>query len=79
VACRDALLGNDHETNNETMSIARKQILNKQHLNGNRVTVFSVRSVSRHYKRERLGNAVSQSVKRRLGGWCEMAVTPAIS
>jgi hypothetical protein len=32
VVCRDPLLGNDSETNNETKPAARKQIVNKQQL-----------------------------------------------
>jgi hypothetical protein len=30
-------------------------------------------SMPRCYKQDKLGAAVSQSAKRRLGGWCEMA------
>jgi hypothetical protein len=41
--------------------------------------VFSTRSLSICYKREKLGRAVSQSVKRKLGGWCEMAASLGIS
>jgi hypothetical protein len=32
-----------------------------------------VRSMPGCYKRDKLGAAVSQSVKRRVEGWCEMA------
>jgi hypothetical protein len=52
VACRDWLLGNDCETNNKTMPAARQQILNKQQLNCNRGTVFSMLSASRCYKQD---------------------------
>jgi hypothetical protein len=53
VACRDPLLGNDHETNNETTSAARQQIPSKQQLNSNRRTVSSVRSVARYYDQDK--------------------------
>jgi hypothetical protein len=38
-----------------------------------RRAVFSVQSVTRCYKRGKLGATVRQSVKRRVDGWCEMA------
>jgi hypothetical protein len=40
--------------------------------------IFSVRSVQK-CKRDKLGAAVSQPAKRRLGGWCEMAVNLRVS
>jgi hypothetical protein len=40
------LLGNDHETNNETTAVVREQI-EQQQFNYNRGTVFSTRSVPR--------------------------------
>jgi hypothetical protein len=40
ISCRNPLLGNDEETNNETTPTARQQIFNKQQLNYNRGTVF---------------------------------------
>jgi hypothetical protein len=52
VTCRDPLLGNSHETNNETTPTARQQILNKQELNYNRRTVFSTLFVPRCYKQD---------------------------
>jgi preprotein translocase subunit Sec63 len=47
IACRlvTQLLGNNLETNNEAISAARQQICNKQQLNSNRGTVFSLRPV----------------------------------
>jgi hypothetical protein len=44
-------------------------------------TVFSTRPVQRGCKEENLGYPVrlSQSVKRRLGGWCEMAAILGVS
>jgi ferritin-like protein len=47
VACRDQLLGSNRETNNETMSAAKQQILNKQQLNYNRGMAFSTRFMPR--------------------------------
>jgi hypothetical protein len=37
-----------------------------------------MRSVPRCYKRDKLRAAVSQSVKERLGVWCEMAASLGI-
>jgi hypothetical protein len=45
VPCRDLLLDNDRETNNDTTLTARQQILNKQQLNYNRRTAFSMWSM----------------------------------
>jgi hypothetical protein len=56
VACRNPLLGNDHETNSETMPAARQQIFDKQQLNCNRGTVFCTRSVLRCYKQDNWSN-----------------------
>jgi hypothetical protein len=56
VACRDPLLGNDRETNNETMHTARQQILDKQQLNYNKGTVFSTWSIPKCYKHDNLSN-----------------------
>jgi hypothetical protein len=36
-------------------------------------------SVLRYYKRDKLGAAVGQSVKRRVGGWHEMAASLGVS
>jgi hypothetical protein len=41
--------------------------------------MFSVRSVPRCYKWDKLGAVVSQSVKRRVENWCEMAVSLGVS
>jgi hypothetical protein len=54
-------------------SIARQQILDKQQLNYNRNSVFCV--VCAKMLQPGCGAAASQSVKRRLGGWCEMAAS----
>jgi hypothetical protein len=52
VACRDPLLGNDCETNSETMPASMQQVPDKQQLDYYRGTVFSTRSVSRCYKQD---------------------------
>jgi hypothetical protein len=52
VACRDPLLGSDRDTDNETTSAARQQILNKQQLNYNRRTVSSTRPIRRYYNED---------------------------
>jgi hypothetical protein len=41
--------------------------------------VFSTPSVSRSYKRDKVGAAVSQSAKRRVEGWCEMAASVGVT
>jgi transcription initiation factor TFIIIB Brf1 subunit/transcription initiation factor TFIIB len=48
----DLLLGNDSETKNETTSVARQQILDKQQLNYNRGMAFSTPSVPRCFKQD---------------------------
>jgi hypothetical protein len=50
----DLLLGNDREINNYTLAVTRQPPVNS-----NRETVFSVRSVPRCYKQDKLGVAVS--------------------
>jgi hypothetical protein len=56
VACRDLLLGNDCETNNETMPAARQQILDKQQLNYNKGMVFSMWSMPKCYNQDNWSN-----------------------
>jgi hypothetical protein len=34
-----------------------------------------MQSMLRYYMRDKLGAAISQSVKRRLGSWCEMTAS----
>jgi hypothetical protein len=69
----DPLLGKDLETDNETTAVA--MLRRGKHASTTiellLETVFSARSL----QRETIGAtqlAESQSVKRRLGGWCEM-------
>jgi hypothetical protein len=52
----DPLLGNDRETNKEITPACRQQILDKQQLNYNRRTVFSMPPVPRRYKQVNRSN-----------------------
>jgi hypothetical protein len=71
------------------MAAARQQIRNKQQLNINRGTVFSVQSVPKCYNQGNLWESEVQcrevksleleSVKWRVEGWCEMAASLGVS
>jgi hypothetical protein len=79
----DLFLGNDCETYKKKTATARQHILNKQWLNyNNKGTVgngvfYSVRAKWGYITRTpaELQLIESHSVKRRLGGWCEMAAS----
>jgi hypothetical protein len=81
--CTDPLLGKYLETNNETTAIAMQ--LPGKHASTTIVllseTVFRTWSVQRGYKEDSWSelSAESQPVKRRLGGWCEMATSLGVS
>jgi hypothetical protein len=68
---KQPLLGNGYETTffsrqrprNGTTSVARQHILNKQQVNSNRGTVFSLRSVPRYYNRYGLEQRVQLKVR----------------
>jgi hypothetical protein len=70
------------QRNNWSTSVIRQEILNKQQLNSNRRTVFSVRFVPRFYNRDGLEQRVSwKSVRegKTRVGWCEMAASLGVS
>jgi hypothetical protein len=72
------LLDSDYETNNETASVNRQQMLNKQQLNYNNEERRFLRGPYQWAINE-TNFEFSQSVKPRLGGWCEMAASLGVS
>jgi hypothetical protein len=75
------VLGKDFEINNETTADGMQR--RGKHASTTTEllleTVFTIRSVQRGYKEEKIQSVESQPVKRRLGSWCEMAASLGVT
>jgi hypothetical protein len=82
-AGQDPLLSNDREIHIQepllSNSFANKHVPTETTELQQYGAMFSVRSVPRSYTRDKLGAAVSQSVKSRVEGWCEMAASLGVN